>query len=95
MPYLSIIYKVLRLKNPYKVSQDDEEFSSLLKTISIDGKWLHPSVIFGLRRHKNLKKLNLKLNSDGAIPRDGWSDLSIDELIEHNQTDKVIKSFHI
>lgn len=83
--------------NPYKVSEDDEEFSrktDKLRTISIDGKWLHPSVIFGLRRHKNLKKLNLKLNSDGAIPRDGWSDLSIDELIEHNQKDKVIKNYN-
>ena len=61
-----------------------------LSVVTLDGKWLHPAVIFGLRRHKNLKVLKVKMNSDRSIPRYDWRDnSSINNVFQYHREDQV------
>ena len=61
-----------------------------LSVVTLDGKWLHPAVIFGLRRHKNLKVLKVKMNSDRSIPRYDWRDnLYIHNVFEYHREEQV------
>ena len=64
---------------------------SRLTRITLDGKWLHPSVIFGLGRHENLKILNLKMNTADPIDMTEWEDRnSVDRMITHYEIDQVL-----
>ena len=61
-----------------------------LSVVTLDGKWLHPAVIFGLRRHKNLKVLKVKMNSDRSIPRYDWRDhFSINNVFQFHGEEQV------